>query len=97
MLKRYGGGDVIRGSSGTSGLQYLGNRYYDPETGRFTQLDPIGPAGGLNLYGFAAGDPVNFSDPFGLMPCRLSMGADLKAGVDSLGVTENSNGSETSR
>lgn len=25
-------------------------------------------AGGLNLYGFAAGDPVNFSDPFGLCP-----------------------------
>jgi len=23
-------------------------------------------AGGLNLYGFANGDPVNFSDPFGL-------------------------------
>ena len=25
-------------------------------------------AGGLNLYGFASGDPVNFSDPFGLCP-----------------------------
>jgi hypothetical protein len=23
-------------------------------------------AGGLNLYGYAGGDPVNFSDPFGL-------------------------------
>ena len=33
-----------------------------------TQEDPIGLAGGLNLYGFAAGDPVNFSDPFGLCP-----------------------------
>ena len=42
------------------------NRYYDPSAGRFTQEDPIGLAGGLNLYGFAAGDPVNFSDPFGL-------------------------------
>ncbi|MFQ5705682.1 MAG: RHS repeat-associated core domain-containing protein, partial [Gemmatimonadales bacterium] len=40
--------------------------YYDPATGRFTQEDPIGLAGGLNLYGFAGGDPVNFSDPFGL-------------------------------
>lgn len=28
--------------------------------------DPIGIAGGLNLYGYAGGDPVNFSDPFGL-------------------------------
>jgi RHS repeat-associated protein len=42
------------------------NRYYDPQTARFTQEDPLGLAGGLNLYGFANGDPVNFSDPFGL-------------------------------
>jgi uncharacterized protein RhaS with RHS repeats len=44
------------------------NRYYDPATGKFTQEDPIGLAGGLNLYGFADGDPINFSDPFGLVP-----------------------------
>jgi RHS repeat-associated protein len=49
-----------------TGLLYMRNRYYDPATGKFTQADPIGLAGGLNLYGFAGGDPVNFSDPFGL-------------------------------
>ena len=32
----------------------------------FTQEDPAGLAGGLNAYGFASGDPVNYSDPFGL-------------------------------
>jgi RHS repeat-associated protein len=47
---------------------YRRYRVYDPLTGRFTQEDPIGLAGGLNLYGFANGDPVNFSDPFGLCP-----------------------------
>jgi uncharacterized protein RhaS with RHS repeats len=34
--------------------------------GLVTQQDPIGIAGGLNLYGYANGDPINFSDPFGL-------------------------------
>ena len=40
----------------------------DSEIGRFTQEDPIGLAGGMNLYGFAGGDPLSFSDPFGLCP-----------------------------
>ena len=34
----------------------------------FTQEDPIGVAGGVNLYGYGEGDPVNNSDPFGLCP-----------------------------
>jgi uncharacterized protein RhaS with RHS repeats len=50
-------------------LTYLRNRYYDAATGRFTQEDPIGLAGGLNLYGYANGDPINNSDPFGLRAC----------------------------
>jgi hypothetical protein len=44
------------------------------DLGQSTQEDPIGLAGGVNLYGFAAGDPVNFSDPFGL--CPQSAGGD---------------------
>ena len=59
-------GSLIEGQVDLNGLAYRRNRYYDPSTGRFTQEDPIGLAGGLNLYGFADGDPVNFSDPFGL-------------------------------
>ncbi|MGH7718855.1 MAG: RHS repeat-associated core domain-containing protein [Gemmatimonadaceae bacterium] len=51
-----------------TGQAYRRNRYYDPHAGRFTQEDPIGLAGGLNLYGFADGDPVNYADPYGLCP-----------------------------
>ncbi len=49
-----------------SGYLYMRNRYYNPQTGTFTQEDPIGLAGGLNVYGFANGDPVSYSDPYGL-------------------------------
>ena len=45
-------------------------RGYAHSAGQFTQQDPIGIAGGANVYGFAGGDPVNFSDPFGLRDCR---------------------------
>jgi RHS repeat-associated protein len=52
-----------------SGLLYRRNRYYDPLSGQFTQPDPIGLAGGLNLYAYAGGDPVNGRDPLGLKVC----------------------------
>ncbi len=61
-------GTVIANKLDGVRLQFRRNRYVDPATGRFTQEDPLGLAGGLNLYGFAKGDPVNFSDPFGLCP-----------------------------
>jgi RHS repeat-associated protein len=51
-----------------SGMLYRRNRYVNPETGRFTQEDPIGLGGGVNVYGFAEGDPVNYADPLGLCP-----------------------------
>lgn len=59
-------GTVLADGAGSTGLLYRRNRFYDPGTGQFTQQDPIGLAGGLNVYGFANGDPINFSDPFGL-------------------------------
>jgi len=59
-------GSLIEAGRDNTGQMYRRNRYYDPATGRFTQEDLIGLAGGLNLYGFANGDPVNFADPFGV-------------------------------
>ncbi|HAZ77792.1 MAG TPA: type IV secretion protein Rhs, partial [Enterobacteriaceae bacterium] len=48
-----------------TGLHYNLFRYYDPDCGRFTQQDPIGLAGGLNLYSYAP-NPLSWIDPFGL-------------------------------
>ena len=62
-------GSLIFESRDASGLYYRRNRYYDSETGRFTQEDPIGLAGGVNVYGFANGDPISYSDPYGLRVC----------------------------
>ncbi|MCW8129163.1 MAG: RHS repeat-associated core domain-containing protein [Planctomycetota bacterium] len=56
------------------GLQYLRNRYYSPTTGRFISADPIGYEGGLNLYNYCGGDPVNYGDPMGLGRWRLVNG-----------------------
>jgi hypothetical protein len=42
------------------------NRWYDPQTGRFLSQDPIGLAGGVNLYAYAGNNPTSYSDPFGL-------------------------------
>jgi len=38
----------------------------DQETGRWTQEDPIGLAGGINLYQFNGNDPATYDDPYGL-------------------------------
>ena len=79
-------GSLVDGMRDATGQMYRRNRYYDPQTGQFTQPDPIGLAGGLNAYGFAAGDPVSYDDPYGLNPCtslgRAAAFAGAAAGGD---------------
>ena len=84
-------GSLIYESRDASGLYYRRNRYYDSEKGRFTQEDPIGLAGGVNMYGFADGDPVTYSDPYGLasdtVPENRSSGAAIAVGAGTATAT----------
>lgn len=58
-----------------SGTDYAMNRRYSQFTGRFNRPDPI--AGSrlnpqtLNRYSYSIGDPVDFSDPSGLVTCTI--------------------------
>ena len=47
-------------------LYYVRNRTYNPALGRWIQRDPIGYAGGINLYGYVGGAAAGRVDPSGM-------------------------------
>jgi len=49
-----------------NGLDFMRARFYTPHEGRFINPDPIGQAGGVNLYGYVANNPLRLIDPLGL-------------------------------
>jgi RHS repeat-associated protein len=49
-----------------TGLHYNYQRYYDPKTGRYLTPDPIGLGADINLFVYAANNPINEVDPSGL-------------------------------
>ncbi|MFE6522272.1 RHS repeat-associated core domain-containing protein [Streptomyces sp. NPDC057794] len=69
-----------------TGLLYYRNRYYDPQTGRFISQDPIGHAGGTNLYQYALSSPTTYTDPSGNSPLIAGciIGGVVDGGLDWL-------------
>lgn len=50
-----------------SGHYHYGYRFYDPQAQRWINRDPLGEAGGMNLYGFVGNRALNRVDPDGLI------------------------------
>ncbi len=63
-----------------TGLIYFGYRYYVPGSRKWLTRDPIEEAGGVNLYGYVHGNPINYTDPHGDF-------AHLLIGAVSLGLS----------
>lgn len=53
-----------------SGLVYLVNRYYDPATGQFLNVDPL-VATTQAPYTYTSDNPLNLTDPLGLNDCGI--------------------------
>ena len=65
-LGRYGW--TGRERDAETGLQHNRARYYDPRTGRWLSLDPLGfAAGDANLYRYVGNAPTVATDPSGLV------------------------------
>jgi len=60
---------VLAGLAAAAVLAADASAMYHPTAGRFMQRDPIGYAGGRNLYEYAASDPISEQDATGTGPC----------------------------
>ncbi len=67
-----------------TGLYYLRHRYYDPTTAQFTTPDPLFTITG-DRYGYAENDPINQSDPSGLICLGDLCTEDVGHALSSIG------------
>ncbi|MGN7919471.1 RHS repeat-associated core domain-containing protein [Lysobacter sp. 22409] len=72
-----------------TGMNYMQQRYYDPDIGRFLSVDPVttnsGTEANFNRYWYANNNPYKFLDPDGRLGCT---GTRIKSVCDSGGAAE---------
>ena len=83
------GGWGYRYEAGTGGLVKVGVRWYDPAIGRFLQKDPwlgdVYQPLTLNAYGYCGNDPIQMTDPSGMLVIVLPAWVLWAAGGAALG------------
>ncbi|MFC4120496.1 polymorphic toxin-type HINT domain-containing protein [Nonomuraea zeae] len=70
----------VSGAPIPGGLQDNRSRLYSPSLRRFVSEDTIGFGGGYNLYEYALGDPVDYTDPDGTIPPQVVAAAGACVG-----------------
>ena len=76
---QYGGQVGYYSTPGAGIVLWCGARWYNPYTARWMTRDPIGYAGGENLYAYCEQSPVGGLDPDGL----LSLGDAIDVGISN--------------
>jgi RHS repeat-associated protein len=66
-----------------SGLNLSRTRLYNSTLGRWLSRDPLASKG-LNLYAYVAGDPINSTDPTGLITPTLESGTQFTQAIGKL-------------
>ena len=78
----FGGGLGVTCEDEQHGLYHMKARYYSARLKRFLSRDPMGLAGGNNLYVYANNNPFMFVDPGGLCAEDFAFGSSSVFGFD---------------
>jgi RHS repeat-associated protein len=73
--------DASWSAASGAGFEYNTRRWYNAQSGRYAEADPIGLGGGTHLYLYALGDPLRWADRLGLRVFRCCAPADIAFGL----------------